>query len=82
LVAYGIKPARPKPMPIGYAEFLSRSHQAAIRVYDEAGNVIETHEHAGEFKEWYKLDWLKSGTIKGAVEVQAERTACFWQSQV
>ena len=19
---------------------------------DEAGNVIETHEHAGEFKEW------------------------------
>jgi hypothetical protein len=23
-----------------------------IRVYDETGNVIETHEHAGEFKEW------------------------------
>jgi hypothetical protein len=22
-----------------------------IRVYDEAGNVIETHEQAGEFKE-------------------------------
>jgi anti-sigma factor ChrR (cupin superfamily) len=22
-----------------------------IRVYDEAGNVIETHAHAGEFKE-------------------------------
>jgi hypothetical protein len=21
-----------------------------IRVYDEAGNVIETHEHVGEFK--------------------------------
>jgi hypothetical protein len=21
-----------------------------IRVYDDAGNVIETHEHAGEFK--------------------------------
>jgi hypothetical protein len=21
-----------------------------IRVYDETGNVIETHEHAGEFK--------------------------------
>jgi hypothetical protein len=29
----------------------SRSHDAAIRIYDEAGNVIETHEHAGEFKE-------------------------------
>jgi hypothetical protein len=25
-----------------------RSHDALIRVYDEAGNVIETHEHAGE----------------------------------
>jgi hypothetical protein len=23
-----------------------------IRVYDEAGNVIETHEHQGDFKEW------------------------------
>jgi len=23
-----------------------------IRVYDEAGNVIETQEHAGDFKEW------------------------------
>jgi hypothetical protein len=25
---------------------------AMIRVYDEAGNVIETHEHAGDLKEW------------------------------
>jgi hypothetical protein len=24
----------------------------AIRVYDETGNVIETHEHKGDFKEW------------------------------
>jgi hypothetical protein len=23
-----------------------------IRVYDDAGNVIETHEHKGDFKEW------------------------------
>jgi len=37
---------------IGYAKFYSRSHHAVIRVYDEAGNVIETHEQAGEFKEW------------------------------
>jgi len=21
-------------------------------VYDDAGNVIETHEHKGQFKEW------------------------------
>jgi hypothetical protein len=27
---------------IGYAEFYSRSHDAVIRVYDDAGNVIET----------------------------------------
>jgi hypothetical protein len=37
---------------IEYAEHRSRSHDAVIRVYDEAGKVIETHEHAGDFKEW------------------------------
>ena len=37
---------------IGYAKFYSRSHDAVIRVYDDAGSVIETHQHAGEFKEW------------------------------
>jgi hypothetical protein len=36
---------------IGYAKHRSRSHDAVIRVYDAAGNVIETHEHKGEFKE-------------------------------
>jgi hypothetical protein len=25
-------------------------HDAVIRVYDEAGNVIATHEHAADFK--------------------------------
>jgi hypothetical protein len=29
---------------IGYARFRSRSHDAVIRVYDGAGDVIETHE--------------------------------------
>jgi len=28
------------------------SHAAVIRVYDAAGNVIETHQHKGDFKEW------------------------------
>jgi hypothetical protein len=37
---------------IRYAEHRSRSHDAVIRVYDLAGAVIETHEQAGEFKEW------------------------------
>ena len=27
-----------------------RLHATIMRVYDEAGNVIETHEHAGDFK--------------------------------
>jgi hypothetical protein len=36
---------------IGYAKFFSRSRDAVIRVYDEAGNVIETHEYNGDFKE-------------------------------
>jgi hypothetical protein len=39
-----MKPARVK--------FYSRSHDAVIRVYDSVGNVIETHEHAGDFKAW------------------------------
>jgi hypothetical protein len=29
----------------------SSSHSAVIRVYDTAGNVIETHEHKGDFRE-------------------------------
>jgi hypothetical protein len=37
---------------VDYAKFRSRSHDALIRVYDGAGNVIETHEHAGDFKDW------------------------------
>jgi len=36
---------------IEYAKFRSRSCRGVIRVYDEAGNVIDTHEHVGEFKE-------------------------------
>ena len=36
---------------IGYAKSYSRSHDVVIRVYDDAGNVIETHEHTGDFKE-------------------------------
>ena len=35
---------------IGYAQFRSRSHDAVIRVYDDAGTVIATHEHKGDFQ--------------------------------
>jgi hypothetical protein len=33
-----------------YAKFYSRSHDAVIRVYVEAGDVIKTHEQASEFQ--------------------------------
>jgi hypothetical protein len=37
---------------VGYAEHRSRSHDAVTRVYDESGNVIETREGKGDFREW------------------------------
>jgi hypothetical protein len=37
---------------VSYAQFFSRSHPAVIRVYDQAGNMIEAHEQAGDFKKW------------------------------
>jgi hypothetical protein len=39
----------------------SRSHNAVIRVYEPAGNVIETQEHWDDFKEArrkYTLSYL------------------------
>ena len=39
------------PFSLTSGNFFSRSDYAMIRVYDELDNVIETHEHAGEFKE-------------------------------
>ncbi|PYJ72858.1 MAG: hypothetical protein DME75_03260 [Verrucomicrobia bacterium] len=32
------------PLRIGYAKFYSRSPEAVVRAYDEAGNVIATYE--------------------------------------
>jgi hypothetical protein len=34
---------------VSNAKFYSRSHDSVIRIYDETGNVIETHEQAGPF---------------------------------
>jgi len=34
---------------ISYAKHYNRSQDAVIRVYNAAGNVIETHEHTGGF---------------------------------
>jgi hypothetical protein len=36
---------------IAHAPHRSRSRDAVIPVYDTAGNVIETDDHAGEFTE-------------------------------
>jgi hypothetical protein len=32
--------------------FIAAHYDAVIRVYAEAGDVIGTHEHAGDFKAW------------------------------
>ena len=40
---------------VGYAKFFSRSHDAVIRVFDAAGNVIEIHQLTGDFKD---RDWI------------------------
>jgi hypothetical protein len=32
--------------------WMPRYSKSVIRIYDEAGNVTETHEHAGDFKEF------------------------------
>ena len=39
------------PAAVRYAKSCSGPHAAVIRVYDDAGNVIETHEHKGDFRE-------------------------------
>jgi hypothetical protein len=41
-----------EPDDADYAKFFSRSNDAVIRVCDELGNVIETHEHKGDFRDW------------------------------
>jgi hypothetical protein len=51
LIQIRTPPLNFRSAPIPSPVVRSRSHDAVIRVYDEAGNVIETHEHIGEFKE-------------------------------
>jgi hypothetical protein len=45
------------PHVIKYAEFYSGSHVAVIRVYDEADNVIATHEHVGSSHAYPRRWW-------------------------
>jgi len=46
---------------VDYAKFRSRSHDAVIRVYDDAGSVIETHEHARGNVVRFRSDQVVSG---------------------
>jgi hypothetical protein len=55
-----------RPNAISNAKFRSRSHDAVIRVYDEAGNVIETHAHADDFKEPRRSRFAISSKTKAA----------------
>jgi hypothetical protein len=49
---------------IDYAKFRSRSHHTVIRVYDETGNVIETHEHIGDsVQEAKRLINFEAGSV-------------------
>jgi len=49
---------------IGYAMHSSRSHDAVIRVYDPAGNVMETHEHKSDFQTFESAPQFLS-TVRG-----------------
>jgi len=58
---------RADPKTIGYPKFYSRSHNTVIRVCDDVGNVIETPEHAGEFKEWLALFVKQKAAMQSSV---------------
>src|SRR5215469_17936999 len=56
--------------------FFSRSHDAVIPVYDEAGNVIETHEHKGDFIAPIQLPAMKS-TLSETIRQRPMRAGCW-----
>jgi hypothetical protein len=76
-----LSPARPLHSPdairviawprFGYAKFRSRSHDATIRVYDDAGNVMETQEHKGRVQ----------GVVMSPRNAQKKPRACKRRSQ-
>jgi hypothetical protein len=64
-------------MQFDYAKFRSRSHDAAIRVYDEAGNVIETHEHKGDFKSFESASQFPS-----SAHTASDETGSHWGATI
>jgi hypothetical protein len=49
---------------VDYAKHSSRSHDAVIRVYDEAGNVIETTRARGRVQRVVKCACRRSGGFR------------------
>jgi hypothetical protein len=36
---------------VGYAKFYSRACDVVVRVFNEGGDLVETHQQTGDFKE-------------------------------
>jgi hypothetical protein len=49
---------------IAYAKFFTCSHDAVIRVFDEAGNVIETHEQAARLQRLLSFGGIPFWNVK------------------
>jgi hypothetical protein len=58
---------------IGYAKHRSRSHEAVIRVYDDAGNIVETHEQTGPFR-WPVSLRARGATVPARRNIVARRS--------
>jgi hypothetical protein len=67
---------------IGYAKFFSRSHDAVIRVYDGAGNVIETHERVVVQFKLYHYPRAHSGDAPFRRAASGQDTDCRHQTTV
>jgi hypothetical protein len=63
-----------EPNAISNAQHRSRSHDAVIRVYDDAGNVIETHEHLTR--------WPGQEQRRQLVDSEPHRPSCAIRSSI
>jgi hypothetical protein len=60
---------------VDYAKSYSRSHDVVIRVYDTAGNVIETHEHGRFHRAHTVTGWEVNSYRKPYTNAQCVRAA-------
>jgi protein-S-isoprenylcysteine O-methyltransferase Ste14 len=63
VLRFRLAKSRQRERAISYAKFRTCSHDAVIRVYDKAGNVIETHEHAVDFKAFGLCYWPRRAVL-------------------